>query len=75
MRVFIIFLIILSIFSISPIQSHSTKHVRSLCKRKAVKHIRKICPDMCLTGDMLNVYEYCSMGYSDSQVKFICCPD
>ncbi|CAA83610.2 putative insulin-like peptide alpha-type 1 [Caenorhabditis elegans] len=68
-------LFIVFIFFISSSKSHSKKHVRFLCATKAVKHIRKVCPDMCLTGEEVEVNEFCKMGYSDSQIKYICCPE
>uniref|UniRef100_A0A1I7TNQ4 Saposin B-type domain-containing protein n=1 Tax=Caenorhabditis tropicalis TaxID=1561998 RepID=A0A1I7TNQ4_9PELO len=87
---FAILFALLLIIMIHPSDAHSSKHVRTLCKRKAVRHIHKLCPDMCLTGgeisnmymnteellsELINVSEYCTMGYSDSQVKHMCCPD
>ncbi|EFP09225.1 CRE-INS-23 protein [Caenorhabditis remanei] len=78
MNTFFFFVLLFFVFS-SSLMAHSDRHVRSLCGVKAAKNILKICPGEkgipCNNGALPSMTEYCSMGFSDSQIKFMCCPD
>uniref|UniRef100_A0A1I7TNP6 SVWC domain-containing protein n=1 Tax=Caenorhabditis tropicalis TaxID=1561998 RepID=A0A1I7TNP6_9PELO len=81
---FFIILYIFFVFSFSTnsAEAHSDHHVRKVCGKSAAKNIMTLCPqthenyaDICINGEVPSFTEYCSMGFSDSQIKFMCCPD
>ncbi|EGT33716.1 CBN-INS-23 protein [Caenorhabditis brenneri] len=78
---FILFLTIASSLLATSADAHSDTHVQKLCGKHAFKNIRNLCSpkmetigQLCIEGDLPNTSLYCHMGYSDSQVKYMCCP-
>ncbi|CAA83609.1 putative insulin-like peptide alpha-type 3 [Caenorhabditis elegans] len=71
-----VLLIILSIILAQVTDAHSELHVRRVCGTAIIKNIMRLCPGVpaCENGEVPSPTEYCSMGYSDSQVKYLCCP-
>ncbi|CAA83611.1 putative insulin-like peptide alpha-type 2 [Caenorhabditis elegans] len=71
---FFIFLV-----QVSTMDAHTDKYVRTLCGKTAIRNIANLCPPkpemkgICSTGEYPSITEYCSMGFSDSQIKFMCC--